>query len=285
MGHGMDSRQLQLQLQSHLHHDPASVNEDLDRACRNARSCDLQSQGAMHWVFQSPRFKHWIQSPAPDALVVDGNLTDGMARYSATSLLCGMIIQSLVKQKAIHVLSFFCGSHNSRYDPLSGPGGLLRSLISQLLSIQQFDVGFLKFGQWIEGPLINDIRTLSRLFGRLFEQLPNTVIFCIIDGFSILEDETWAWELQLVLKTLISTVTEGQANARLKLLITSTTRSRFLNGLMNDGDRLLIPTEGGDQRFLTSRSMDYELADDRRQPMYRTADRSSYESIYDSGFE
>jgi hypothetical protein len=54
---------------------------------------------------------------------------------------------------------------------------------------------------------------------------------------------------------------------------------------MNDGDRLLIPTEGGDQRFLTSRSMDYELADDRRQPMYRTADRSSYESIYDSGFE
>jgi hypothetical protein len=156
MGHGMDSGQLQLQLQSHLHHDPASVNEDLDRACRNARSCDLQSQGAMHWVLQSPRFKHWIQSPAPDALVVDGNLADGMARYSATSLLCGMIIQSLVKQKAIHVLSFFCGSHNSRSDPLSGPGGLLRSLISQLLSIQQYDVGFLKFGQWIEGPLINE---------------------------------------------------------------------------------------------------------------------------------
>jgi hypothetical protein len=285
MGHGMDSRQLQLQLQSHLHHDPATVNEDLDRACRNARSCDLQSQGAMHWVLQSPRFKHWIQSPAPDALVVDGNLADGMARYSATSLLCGMIIQSLVKQKAIHVLSFFCGSHNSRSDPLSGPGGLLRSLISQLLSIQQYDVGFLKFGQWIEGPLINDIRTLSRLFGRIFEQLPNTVIFCIIDGFSILEDETWAWELQLVLKTLISTVTEGQANARLKLLITSTTRSRLLKGLMNDGDRLLVPTEGGDQRSLTTRSMNYELTDDRRQPMYRTADHSSYESIYDSGFE
>ncbi|KAJ4354144.1 uncharacterized protein N0V89_005877 [Didymosphaeria variabile] len=281
----VDLRGLQLQLGSHLGHTLEDVGQDLDLVTRNAQSCDAQSQGAMHWVLQSPRLKRWIQSPYSDVLAVDGNLEDGMARYSSTSLLCGMLIQSLREQKGVHVLHFFCGTHSSRFDPLSGPRGLLQSLIAQLLSIQQFDVGFLRFGQWEGGLRANSINTLCRLFKRLVEQLPNSVVFCIIDGISIFEVETWLDELHLVVRTLLETVADEQLIARLKFLGTAASRSRCLNSLLSERDRLSVPTNGGDQRLLTSRSAYSELVDGRRSPMFGAGGHSSYEDMYDKGFD
>ena len=282
----MDLKNLQLQLESHLGHSQAASSQDLDVMTRSAQSCDVRSQGAMHWVLQSARFKFWLQSQLPDVLAVNGNLEDGMARYSSTTLLCGMLIRSLREQEATHVLHFFCGAHNSRHDSSSGPRGLIHSLIAQLLSIQQFDVGFLRFGQWEEGIKANNIGAYCRLFSRLVEQLPSSVVFCIIDGVSLLETEDWIEDLQLVLQTLLTTAADEQLNMRIKLLTTSTSRSRCLDHMLSESNKLHVPVDVGNRQLLSSRIAHNELKDGRRSPMYGGfRPDSSYEDVYDTGFE
>lgn len=280
-----DLKNLQLQLESHLSHSQAVSSQDLDVMTRSAQSCDARSQGAMNWVFQSARFKFWLQSQLPDILAVNGNMEDGMARYSSTTLLCGLLIQSLREQKATHVLHFFCGAHNSRHDSSAGPRGLIHSLIAQLLSIQQFDVGFLRFGQWQEGIKANNVGAYCRLFSRLVEQLPSSVVFCIIDGVSLLETEDWIEDLQLVLQTLLNTAADEQLNTQIKLLTTSTSRSRCLDHMLSESNKLRVPADAGNRHLLSSRTAQNELKDGRRSPMYGNRPTSSYEDFYDTGFE
>lgn len=241
----------------------------------------------MYWVLQSLRFKHWLQGPLPDVLGVSGRLEDGMARYSSTSLLCGMLVQSLQESNVAHVLHFFCGPHNSRSDAFSGPRALIQSLLAQLLSLQQFDIGFLRFGQWEEGLRANSISTYCSLFRRLIEQLPTSIMFCIIDSVSVFEVDNWADDLQIVLRTLLETVADPQLSVRLKLLITSASRSRCMDSLLNENDTLHVPTDTGDRRLLNGRSVHSELADSQFLTIYESAEHTnlSYENLYDTGYE
>ncbi|KAJ8110743.1 hypothetical protein OPT61_g6490 [Boeremia exigua] len=282
----IESEELQRRLQFHLADDAANAKQVLEFVCRSSQSHDTRDQGAMHWVLQAARFQNWVQSPHPDILLVNGNLECGMARYSSTSLLCGMLIQTLQAQEFVHVCQFFCGSHNSRSDPLAGPIGLMRSLIAQLLSLQEFEVGFLGRGKWTEGLRTNSLRVLCELFKRLFEQLPkNKIIFCIVDGISNFETSAWTEDLHLVVTTLLETVDEGHFGARLKVLITAASRSYSLSRLLSEDNKLSVPLGVGDRRFLTSRSISSELAQGRRSPVYLVADAHSYESVYDRDFD
>lgn len=285
MDRSIELRDLQIQLQNYLGHSPVATGQEIDLVRRNAQSCDEPSQGAMHWVLQSPRFKRWIQSPGSDALTVNGNLEDGMARYSSTSLLCAMLVQSLQNQQAAHVLHFFCGAHNSRLDPSAGPIGLVRSLIAQLLSVQQFDIGFLRYGKWEDGLRAYNISMYCGLLRRLIEQMPNSIVFCIIDGVSMFEVQSWADDLRFVARTLIEAAFKDQMSARIKLLFTSASRSRCMDSLLSEDNKLNVPTDGGNQRLLTSRSSHFELADGRCSPMHVSDGSPLYESLYDTGFE
>ena len=84
-------------------------------------------------------------------------------------------------------VSFFCGLQTINNDPLTGLGGLMRSLVSQILSIHDFNLDFIdadyeqKFQQY-------DVGYLASLFRTLVEQLPrNRVLFYVIDGISVYE--------------------------------------------------------------------------------------------------
>jgi hypothetical protein len=280
---GKDSKNL---LESHLSHNQAVSSQDLDVMTRRAQSCDVRSQGAMHWVLQSPRFKCWLQSQLPDVLSVNGNLEDGMARYSSTTLLCGILIRSLREQEATHVLHFFCGAHNSGHESSAGPRGLIHSLIAQLLSTQQFDLSFLRFGKLEEGIKANNVGAYCRVFYKLVEQLQSSVIFCIIDCVSLFETENWIEDLQLVLKTLLNTAADEHLNTRIKLLATSTSRSICLNHILSESNKLHVPADTGSRQLLSSRAAHNELYDGRRSPMYGgVRPNSSYEDVYDTGFE
>lgn len=281
----VEFRNLQVQLQNYLGHDKVVADQEINLVRRKAQSCDMSSQGAMHWVLQSSRFKGWIQSPESDVLAVNGNLEDGTARYSSTSLLCAMLILSLREQQAAHVLHFFCGNHSSKLDPSAGPIGLIHSLIAQLLSIQQFDLSFLRFGKWEYGLRANDISTYCRLLRRLVEQMSTSIVFCIIDSVSVFEVENWGDDLRLVTRTLVDTAADNQLNTRLKVLFTSASRSRCVNSFLSENSKLHVPTDGGNQRLLTSRSAFFELADGRRSPMHASAGDTLYEDVYDTGFE
>lgn len=62
---------------------------------------------------------------------------------------------------------------------------LIRSLNSQLLSLYDFDLGFVRFSQWYKGLRQLDLRTLCRLFRKLVGQLPQMATFYIVDGISL----------------------------------------------------------------------------------------------------
>jgi hypothetical protein len=284
-------RKSQLELECLLDFDVDSANRSRDFIVRQAQSCDAKSQGAMHWVLNSPRFRYWIQRKGPDVLLLNGNLEDGMARFSAMSLLCGVLVESLRQQQGVYVLHFFCGMHNSRSDPGSGPNGMIRSLIIQLLSMQLFDTNFVNFGQWKERIGSYSLPWLVKLFGRLIEQLPNMVVFCIIDGISVFEVEPWASELQLVVEALLETVT-NELNAHVKMLFACATASRYLSGRLAEQNKLSIPMGAGDSRLLTDRTAYLEL--DRDKQLMQEEDtgwpiashyRPSYADVYEQGYE
>lgn len=163
-----------------------------------------------------------------------------------------MLIRSLREQEVTHVLHFFCGAHNSRHDSSAA----------------------------------NNVGTYCRLFSRLVEQLPNSVVFCIIDGISLFEREGWVEDLQLILQTLLNTAADEQLNTRIKLLTTSTSRSRCLDHMLSESNKLRVPTNVGDRQLLSSRTAHNELKNGRRSPMYGSVPpTSSYEDAYETGFE
>jgi len=277
--------QLVLQLHRLLDYDPEMAEKDLQFMLRQAQSSDTKSQNAVYWVLQSPRFKQWIQSPGSDVLVVDGNLEDGSARYSAMSLLCGLTIQSLRSQAPACVLHFFCGAHNSKRGAASGPCGMIRSLTAQLLSLRPFDVGFMKSGYWKEGLETQSPSMIGRLFRRLLEQLPRMMVFCIIDGASLFDAEPWTGELWEVFQALLGVVADQQLGAQVKLLVASTTRSRCMGSMLDERNILSVPVDNGSARSLTDRAMKSELAKDESRPVASSTYFPSFENVYEQGYE
>ncbi|KAK3172648.1 hypothetical protein OEA41_005972 [Lepraria neglecta] len=103
------------------------------------------------------------------------------------SYMCTLLVRSLRGTDSDIAVSFFCGLQTINNDPLTGLGGLIRSLISHILSVHDFNLGFIdaeyeqQFQQY-------DVEYLASLFRTLVEQLPrNRVLFYIIDGISFYE--------------------------------------------------------------------------------------------------
>lgn len=81
------------------------------------------------------QFRNWMGLPFPNVLLVDGHCRDqGQGRTSPLSIFCASLAATLSQNDSNVVLHFFCGHHgNPQYDAVSGPAGLLRSLITQLI--------------------------------------------------------------------------------------------------------------------------------------------------------
>ena len=87
-----------------------------------------------------------------------------MARCSPMSLLSTLSIHYSSRNR----LSFFISSAaRITLSVMAKMDGLISSLNSQLLSLYDFDLGFVRFGQWYKGLRQLDLRTLCRLFRKL----------------------------------------------------------------------------------------------------------------------
>jgi len=150
-------------------------------------------------------------------------------------------------------------------DDLSGPVGLVRSLISQLL------LGISALGQnpkldFIDHPAyIEDLKTMSvdalcDVFIQLVQQLPSNIsVFCIIDGVSWYEqDDDCDDAMSLILGSLRGMVDDSHQAAvgpRLSVLLTSTSRSRRLQGWVADGQHVSLSAENIDTRTVSDRAL------------------------------
>ncbi|KAI9737350.1 MAG: hypothetical protein M1834_009504 [Cirrosporium novae-zelandiae] len=255
------------QLVTLLAANPAITDHDLQTVIREGHRIDLDSQNRVQWLMKCTTFQAWLGSRNAQVLLVDGNSTSRtLGRESEMSLLCAMLVQSLSGIPLSMPILFFCGLHtDDESDALAGPSGLIRSLITQLLHVHTFNLGFISTRRHRDQINSLQLEHLCELFSTLVSTLPvDTVVFCMIDGISFYENDQWQAGLCFIIQKLQELADDESINAIFKLLITTPLMSRYVEYQIDPQDRLTMPRNiGGPTYGLTERSM----AMDTRQAM------------------
>ena len=257
-----------------LEADPDMAHEDLKLVCRQAGTFDPASYEQAHWLFQHYQFQEWITSRRPKVLVIDAYMiSHGFSRISPTSYLCSLMVYSLERVPNAVCLHFFCGQHTAHNDPLSGPQGLIRSFIVQLLSFFDFDLGFINSRNYRDQLAGYELGHLCELFQNLLRQLPiGPVLLCIIDGISLFETAHWREDTCFLIRKLRELADDEGINAVFKLLVISPMANRYICHYVNPEDRLIMPQDvNGDPQALTGRQVMMRIS--RSRVLYE--DRSS----------
>ncbi|KAE8150937.1 hypothetical protein BDV25DRAFT_103683 [Aspergillus avenaceus] len=171
---------------------PQAALEDLEFVLLQSERHTERSLGQVRWLTRMDEFVQWYHESRSCILLVDGYVerqrTDSIA---PTSVFDANLVLSLVRNASRIVLYFFAGRYSDDLEsPLSGPSGLVRSLITQLLSHEKFrqpDLSFLT-EEWLEGCRTGDIRALCELLKQLFLQVPADMqVYCVLDGLVVYE--------------------------------------------------------------------------------------------------
>ena len=221
------------------------ISDNLSSMLQRGRVADLSYHNRGSLLMRSPRFRNWLTSASPDFLLVDGNGDSAADRISAMTFVSALLAQTL-SDEGTSCIHHFCGLHTTRSDELSGPRGLLRALLAQLVSLFAFRIGFTRNNEYDELQRFDTIR-LCALFGELVKDLPEGfVLVCVIDGVSFYEAWDWADDLRLVLETLNGLTRDPEVWAAFKVLITSAVASRQAIKYIPREDHLMLPSDVGD---------------------------------------
>lgn len=221
------------------------IAKNLTGMLRLGRAADLSYHNRGSLLMRSPKFQNWLTTTSPIFLLVDGNGPSAAERTSAMTFVSALLAQSLSDEGA-SCIYYFCGLHTSRSDHLSGPSGLLRALLAQLVNLHVFRVGFTDNNEYHELQRFDTIR-LCVLFSELVEDLPDgSVLVCVIDGVSLYETSEWAEELRQILETLNALTRDTKVRAVFKVLVTSALASRQAIRYIPHEDHLMLPWEAGD---------------------------------------
>lgn len=242
--------------------EPEIMHQDEQIVMMEGGKAGLVPQAQGQWLLNNPRLQHWLTADETTSLLVDGN-GNGSDIISPMSHVCALLITSLQRIEPVLTVFFFCGLHVSKQDPLSGPSGLVRSLISQILDIQEYSLDFIddeyerRLQEW-------DIAYLMHLFQSLVDQLPqDRVLYCIIDGISFYERSIHNPELEVVIRGLTELAQDCGIGPIFKLLITSPLNNRCAAPFFAQDDRITVLTAGGHYGPLTAAQVS-SLADKMR---------------------
>lgn len=203
---------------------PKSAVEDVDFLLKGANKLDPQAQIQAQQLFTSMEFSRWMSSTHAETLFVQGNLNVvGAGRTSAMSAVCAALFLNLSKNTDAVVLLFSCGLHERSENPTSGPNGLIRSLITQLLlQCQTISLDFIDNRAFAEDIQSHSLSALRALFVRLVERLPQTsTVICILDGLAQFESRAWRRDLMDIIQTLNNIIRNHYLQPVVKLLVTS----------------------------------------------------------------
>lgn len=232
--------------------DPEGLLKDIDNTNRASYDLTPASRGRADWLMQSPVFQNWLTSRNPGILIVDENDPSAVAeRTSALSIFCATLSRALGKSSSASHLEFFCGLHTKSTDPLRGPQGIIRALISQLLTRARmpadWDLSRIAKTRTSIGRLERfELDHLLSAFSDLVRQLPfGTFLFVLIDGLSFYERSDLLPYTQFLLRKLLELTQEEDVSAVVKVLVTGPTVGRRLSSLVPPQDRLTLPPEVG----------------------------------------
>jgi len=161
------------------------------------------------------------------------------------SYMCAILIQSLEDIPQAASIHAFCGGLTTGPDQCDKVGGLLRSLISQLVSLYDFDLSLLEKRTFRSRVRDHKLKSLCELFSILIKQVPrDTPVFCVIDGISFLESQG-SEDACYCIRELQRLAEDDEVDAIFKLLVTSQFASRYVCDYFSTDNCLTAPRTRG----------------------------------------
>ncbi|KAK8034125.1 hypothetical protein PG993_009120 [Apiospora rasikravindrae] len=239
--------------------DPRSWTDDLASVLKQASRMDTDSKARARWLMKTPSFQNWVGVPCSSLLLAVGALRP--ERVSPLSVLASTIVLGLLELPDTLVLHFFCGMHldADAEDQLSGPSGMLRSLIAQLVMAYKAplpNLGAIGSPEFIYDVYNRRLDALCEVFRLLVAHVPEGVnLFVLIDGVSWYEKSDWLFDLKFILG-LFKVLSEPARIPRFKVLLTSPSRTSEVQNLVDLNSEYVSLAPGNmDYRPLVSYSL------------------------------
>ncbi|KAM6522883.1 hypothetical protein FALCPG4_012498 [Fusarium falciforme] len=183
---------VQESLISAFDYDSSVIQTDIADNLHGVWQIPRPDQDRLVAAMQSPKLQSWITKTTSSAMFLNFNAPRNQTSTSfIAAKLADSIQTSALKDQdhtnSVLVLSFFCGSHSRPNDLDFGVGGMMRSLISQLLlSYPGFSLHVIRR---IQAANLASIADLCEIFYLLMGQLPqHRMVFCILDGVTVFEE-------------------------------------------------------------------------------------------------
>lgn len=222
---------------------------DRDEVLKKGSTFGEETLGRGRWLLIMESFKQFMRGPSSRLLLVDGYCGDLCdSKVSPLSVLCATLAATLDQSDSSKVLHFFCGQHCRRRDTLSGPQGLLRSLIYQIIVYPDLFGPETKWESDVpqEQLAAEDLTGLCAIFSQMIRSIDRQfTVYCILDGISEFETSLYGWLNQLkqvfqLLHGIIANVAENQTGPRFKLFMTSAEKSTRISRMVKKGDHIAL---------------------------------------------
>ena len=261
----------------------------------SARTEADPSNGLFCGIPQDKRFQNWLSTNESELLFVQDNMTAfEPQRVSSLSVFCAGLTRSLREDHAVIAIHFFCGRHDmlESNNPMSGPAGLIKSLIFQLIRTSgyaSFDLDFLNPAKVRNKIDMGDMPTLCWVFVKLVRQLLlDTVLFCFVDGLSFFEGRPHRIQTLEAIQCLQGIVEDPELPSIFKLMITHSSSNGHRKYYINPGDCLLLSRQAEFEGYdLTEREIAARVRRARRDekaPVLEVHDFSGSEDDEEDGW-
>ena len=195
-----------------------------------------------------PVYRLWNSSIFSGPLAIQGNETNEKQKLiSCTSYFCNELLGEQLDKPDILPLAFFCSMHADPADKLHSAGGILRSLISQLVAFYRdiLDLGFIE-EESLKRIQEFDLHALSDLLKGLLQQVGEKEVFCIVDGISLFESEAGSDDISLLIRLLANLRPrrgKSEKEVLFKLLVTSSAEDEYVRKWIPADRILALPSE------------------------------------------
>jgi hypothetical protein len=210
---------------------------DLSMILRQSTEFDAQSKSLLTTLLANQRFQRWITAGESDLIYVEAHLDSAsFGRTSPVSYICANLILLFRDQPDTTPLHFFCGQHIASNDGLQGPKGLMRSVLTQFLEawpdVALDNVDLIYFQDNHE---LIPMDVICRTFDQVVRQIPmDKTICCIIDDLTQLEKDHWTEDYSSLLHMLKYLIKYEGSGPKIKVLVTSPTRTRWLREIIQE---------------------------------------------------
>jgi hypothetical protein len=205
------------------HHLP-----DISRILEGSARFDIEEMKLAYAMANSTDMEDLLNATR-GILFLNGSGDITSTRESPISASLASVVFGITQDPNTVVLHFFCGLHSEIHQAISGPSGLLRSLIAQLSLKYDFNLDFIDSATHREQLRDHDLRMLCETFTAMVAQLPaDCELYCIIDGISWLDTPRWRDDLSMAFAYICYLSVDPHCQARFKLLISSPMRSLVL---------------------------------------------------------